>query len=38
MVGNEIEILEPTNRVFGMETYLLQSRDITINVKNKIVQ
>lgn len=38
MVGNEIDILEPTYRVFGMETYLLQSRDITIKVNNKITQ
>lgn len=38
MNGNIIELNDQTNRVYGMETYLLQSSNITINIKNKIVQ
>lgn len=37
MDSNAIEILDQISRVYGMETYLLQSSNITINVKNKIV-
>ncbi len=38
MDDNQIEIVGKINRVYNMETYLLQTNDITINVKNKIVQ
>jgi len=38
MEGNTIELIDQTNKIYGMETYLLQSRNITINTKNKIVE
>ena len=36
MDGNTIDLIDQTNRIYGMETYLLQSTNITIN-NNKIV-